>query len=174
MVEIVQKGHKALSIIASEVLVDEINSSKIQKIISDMKEALDSQDDGLAIAAPQIGISLRIFIISGRLFTKKNSLPKPDKIYINPKFVRFSKKKEWKVGEGCLSLRWLYGSVQRHTSVTIEAYNELGVLIKENASGMLAHIFQHEMDHLDGILFDSKARDIEEHLPESSSTQTHE
>ncbi len=166
MIEIVQKGHPALSKEALSIPIEEITSEKVQGIISDMKIALESQDDGLAIAAPQIGVSYRIFIISGRLFTKKDGPRKEDRIYINPNFIKLSKKKSWKKGEGCLSVRWLYGTVQRHTNVTIEAYDEHGEMFTETAGGMLAHIFQHEVDHLNGILFDSKAKDIEAHEPE--------
>lgn len=166
MIEIVQKGHPALSKEALAIPVEEITSEKVRGIIRDMKEALESQDDGLAIAAPQIGISSRIFIVSGRLFTKNDGPRKDDRVYINPIFTKLSNKKSWKKGEGCLSVRWLYGTVQRHTNVTIEAYDEHGEKFTETSGGMLAHIFQHEVDHLNGVLFDSKAKDIEAHEPE--------
>ena len=68
MVEIVQKDNKVLRQKAKEVKVSEINSPDIQKVLKDMSEAVDSQYDGVAIAAPQIGVSLRIFCISGKAF----------------------------------------------------------------------------------------------------------
>ena len=68
--------------------------------------------------------------------------------------------------EGCLSLRWLYGNVNRKKKVTIVAYNEKGERFQRGASGLLAQIFQHENDHLDGILFTDKAKDVEDIPPE--------
>ena len=62
-----------------------------------------------------------------------------------------------KEGEGCLSVRWLYGKVKRHTNVTIKYYDHTGKLHVRGAGGLLAHIFQHEIDHLDGVLFIDKA-----------------
>ena len=69
--------------------------------------------------------------------------------------------------EGCLSVRWLYGEVKRSTNATILAYDEKGEKFTRGAGGLLAQIFQHETDHLDGILFTDKARNLEEMSPES-------
>ena len=150
---IVQQGTENLHAVAEEVPVDEITSPKIKKVISDMKLALSGEPDGVAIAAPQIDIPLRIFVVAGFVFGKG----KPDVAYINPEFVKKSKKTEL-MEEGCLSVRYTYGEVKRHLNVTIEAYNEEGDKIKRGAGGLLAHIFQHESDHLDGVLFVDKAQ----------------
>jgi peptide deformylase len=170
MKDIVQQDNKVLRQIAKEVPVKDIASPKIQKIISEMKESLLSQDDGVAIAAPQIGVSLRIFVVSHRIFAPKEDgaqlTPKDDLVFINPKIIKFSKKTEWKQGEGCLSVRWLYGEVKRHTNVTIEYFDEKGDEYSRGAGGLLAHIFQHEIDHLDGILFIDKARNVHDLPPE--------
>lgn len=161
--EVVQKEHTVLRQKAAEIPIVEIKSEKIQSVISDMIDSLESQYDGVAIAAPQIGESLRIFVVSRKVLNKKNK----DKVYINPTFTRISPKKEWKDGEGCLSVRWLYGTVKRATNVSIKAYDEHGAEFEEKASGLLAHIFQHEMDHLDGILFIDKAINVHEEQPET-------
>lgn len=166
---IVQDGHPALRKISTPVSVADIGSPEIKKIISDMSTALHSQADGVAIAAPQIGVNLRIFIINGALLYEadpKKFKDNTDQVYINPVITKRSTKQEWKSGEGCLSCRWLYGTVKRHNNVTIEAYDEHGTKFTRGAGGLLAHIFQHEVDHLDGILFVDKARNIEEILPE--------
>ncbi len=174
MIEIVQNGHPALRKIASEVSRATISKPKIQKVLKDMAQALHSQDDGVAIAAPQIGVSLRIFIVSGRIFEedfirgkkpektarKIKSIHK-DLAFINPVFKKISKDRKL-LAEGCLSVRPLYGKVRRATKATMEAYDEHGKRFTMSASGLLAHIFQHETDHLDGILFIDKARDIHE------------
>jgi len=168
MILIVQKEDPILRAKALKVPVEEIQKENIQSVLKDMKEALKSQLDGVAIAAPQIGKSLRIFIISGRirnLLKKENTKEYPDEVFINPKIIKLSKKKK-KMEEGCLSIRWLYGKVNRAERATVEAYNEHGELFTKGGSELLAQIFQHETDHLDGVLFTDKAEDIEEIPPE--------
>jgi peptide deformylase len=173
MVKIVQDGHKVLRQIAMEVPITDIKTPKIQKVLKDMSTALASQDDGVAIAAPQIAVSLRIFVIAGKVFdedfirgvkTDKITSHK-DLVCINPVFKKVSSDKKL-MQEGCLSVRPLYGKVRRATRATIEAYNEEGVKFTLSGSGLLAHIFQHEIDHLDGILFIDKAQDVHESTSE--------
>lgn len=166
MVKIVQKENAVLRKKAKEVLLKEIKTPKIKKIISDMKKALDSQDDGVAIAAPQIGVPLRIFVVSSKIFLKTEGTKKIDLVYINPKIIKLSKKTR-EMQEGCLSVRWLYGDVKRSINATIEAHNEKGEKFTRGAGGLLAHIFQHEVDHLNGILFIDKADNLEELEPEN-------
>ena len=160
-----------------------------------MKKALAEQDDGIGLAAPQIGIPLRIFIVSKKVLTpkdtadakadksngsatekaaertgirpvkivdiKKITAKVEDQIFINPVITKESKEKKWMEGEGCLSVRLVYGKVKRSTKVTLRAHDEKGKLFERGASGILAHIFQHEVDHLNGILFIDKAKDLE-------------
>lgn len=167
MIEIVQNGHKALREKAKEVPIGEITGKKIQKVLADMKKALLSQDDGVAIAAPQIGETLRIFVVSGRAFDIESgdyeeNKSKPiasDLVFINPVITKLSRDKE-DMDEGCLSVRYLYGKVKRSKKASIEAYDENGKKFRRGASGLLAQIFQHETDHLDGVLFIDKAKDV--------------
>lgn len=166
MVKIFQyQDHSALRKEAFSVKKEEIGSKKLAKIISDMKKALSSQDDGVAIAAPQIGVSLRIFVVSGKAFAinngeDENSDSYKDMVFINPKIEKFSRKKE-AMDEGCLSVRGKYGKVKRSEKTIITALDENGKKFKYGGSGLLSQIFQHETDHLDGILFIDKATDIE-------------
>lgn len=187
---IVSEGHPALRQMSEEVPLSEITGVKIQGLITDMKKSLASQDDGIGLAAPQIGVPLRIFIVSKKIFhnhegdevkaekvadksevdsnkpkvvTKNPALD--DLVFINPTITKYSKEKKWMDGEGCLSVRWVYGKVQRSTKVTIRAYDEKGRVFERGAGGLLAHIFQHEVDHLNGILFIDKAKDLEEVEP---------
>lgn len=174
MVTIVQNGDSVLRKISKEVSISDITKPKIQKILKEMSEALHSQDDGVAIAAPQIGVSLRIFIVSGRIFDEdfikgKGSVdgdlyknPRhPDLIFINPLLQKISKDRKL-MSEGCLSVRPIYGKVRRATKATVEAYDKNGKKFTMNGNGLLAHIFQHETDHLDGILFIDKAKNLQE------------
>jgi len=167
-VEIVQKDAPVLREVAKPIPVKDINSKKIQSVIKRMKEALAKEDDGVAIAAPQIGESLRIFVVSGKVL-RKDSGPedhKPDDlVFINPEIVKVSRKKV-EVEEGCLSVRWLYGKVERSEKATVSAYDERGEKFQAGGSGLIAQIFQHETDHLDGVLFIDKAKDLEELPPE--------
>ena len=169
MPTIIQKEDPVLRAIAKEVPVADITSPKIKKVLRDMKKMLATQADGVAIAAPQIGASLRIFVVSGKIFDegwqRGEGLPDgqapihPDVSFINPLITKVSKTKRW-MHEGCLSVRPLWGEVERSTQATVVAYDETGKKFTRGASGLLAHIFQHETDHLDGILFIDKARDV--------------
>ncbi|HWA31943.1 MAG TPA: peptide deformylase [Candidatus Paceibacterota bacterium] len=179
--KILQKDQKVLREHAKEVPVREITTPKIKKILKEMSLALASQSDGVAIAAPQIGYSLRIFVVSGKIFREDfarersermgggpaeagaESTPE-DLIFINPKVTKLSRDKEW-LPEGCLSVRWLYGKALRSKKATVAAYDQHGKKFTRGASGLLAQIFQHETDHLDGVLFIDHAKDIREEKP---------
>lgn len=173
---IVQVGHPALRSIAKEIPLKEIGSSRIREIISDMKALLAKEEFGVAIAAPQVGESVRMFVVAGAgaLKRKRNGrkkddeeaddsyfdgMPETDEVYINPVLVKTSRGKKDK-HEGCLSVRGKWGEVPRAEKATVRAYNEKGEKIERGASGFLAHIFQHEMEHLDGILYTDKATEI--------------
>ncbi len=177
--KILQKEAPVLRKTAEEIPVSTIKSVKVQKMIEEMKVALNSQDDGVAIAGPQIGYPLRIFVVSKKVQEiMAESLPKQDinkdkalattakdSVYINPVIKSVSKKK-MVVEEGCLSVRYLYGKVSRSVKATVEAYDEKGHKFTRGASGLLSQIFQHEVDHLNGILFVDKAKDIEDLPPQ--------
>jgi peptide deformylase len=183
MKKILQQKEKVLRESAHEVPIADIKTKKIQTVLKEMSAALSSQDDGVAIAAPQIGYKLRIFVVSGKIFAKdymgrrekllnENNVIKSaekkektkDLVFINPKISKLSRDKEW-LPEGCLSVRWLYGNTLRSKKATVTAYDENGKKFTRGASGLLAQIFQHETDHLEGILFIDHAKDIREELP---------
>lgn len=172
MIPIVQKGDPVLRKQAETVAPEAITSPKIQAILSTMTEALYQEDDGVAIAAPQIGESVRIFIVSGKVLSpnypdlEPNEIIPADLVCINPELSKLSKQKK-KMAEGCLSVRWLYGNVLRSTKATIKAYDKDGKIFTRGGSGLLAQIFQHETDHLNGVLFIDTAEDIEDMPPES-------
>ncbi len=179
---IVTDGHPALRVASIEIPKTEITGKYIQDLISFMSKKLAGQIDGVGLAAPQIGVPLQLFIVSGKVFLndddrdtvmdaekhkkKHKVIIPPDLVCINPKITKTSKDKKWMEGEGCLSVRWFYGKVQRSLRVTIKAYNKEGKLFTRGASGLLSHIFQHEVDHLHGVLFIDKAKDIKEFEPE--------
>ncbi len=166
MKEIIQKGHETLREVARVVSPDEIKSDYIQGVIHEMKETLHGQEDGVAIAAPQINESVRIFVISHKVLKKEEELYDytKSKVFINPEITNQSKEKV-PMEEGCLSVRWWYGKVDRAKQATVEALDENGEKFQMGGSGLVAQIFQHEIDHLDGILFVDKANDLEEYDP---------
>lgn len=183
--DIVQEGHPTLRGIAAPVTKDEFGTPKLQSIIDKMKAELDSQDDGVAIAAPQIDVAKRIFLISKRAFRHQRLIkarektgdkdkdaivamtekPDADLVCINPTIIKTSKEQRWSA-EGCLSVRYKYGKALRHTKATIKAQDINGNWYTLGASGLLAQIFQHECDHLEGILFTDHAKDVEDIPPE--------
>ncbi len=170
MATILQKESPVLRKIAKEVPVREIPSPRIQKLLSDMSRALAREDDGVALAAPQVGEGLRLFVVSRRIFEQE---PDPelseafenDLVFINPVLLKKSREKEW-VPEGCLSVRWLYGKAKRSVRATVKAYSAQGEEFTLEARGLLAQIFQHEIDHLNGILFIDHAVEIEDLPPD--------
>ena len=162
MADIVQSPHQTLRAIATEVPLATVQSEEIKKIIEQMKKLLHGEDDGVAIAAPQIDVPLRMFVVSKKVIPKA----KDDMVFINPTITKLGKKKE-PMSEGCLSVRWKYGLVKRSTSATVKAYNQQGNEFVMSAKGLLAQIFQHETDHLNGILFIDKATDVEDLPPET-------
>lgn len=176
MKKILQRNEPVLRKTAENIPVEDITTPKIQNILSEMIEALDSQDDGVAIAAPQIGYALRIFVVSKKVESimkeeKSGKFEEPlseqkgkDLVFINPVIKKVSKERKI-VEEGCLSVRYLYGKVSRATKVKVEAYDENGKKFERGGTGLLAQIFQHETDHLDGVLFIDKATDLEEIPP---------
>jgi len=161
--EILQRDNKILRAKAQSIPEKDMGSKKIADIIKRMSQTLHVEEDGVALAAPQIGESLRLFIVSSDILMVKKD-KRPDLIFINPEIIKTSKNKK-KVEEGCLSIRWLYGQVKRSEKVTIRAYDETGRKFERGASGLLAQIFQHEIDHLDGILFIDKAENVQEIPP---------
>lgn len=162
MKAIVQDGAAVLRDIASLVPEELFGTSELAQIIDDMKAALDPELEGVAIAAPQIGVSYRIFVVrKDRTVTpppmEEGVTPPPPpppayEVYINPEIVKTSRRRA-EVEEGCLSVRGVYGTTRRHERVTVRARNADGSTFERGGGGIMAQIFEHEIDHLNGILF---------------------
>lgn len=139
---------------------------KIKKIIKEMKKTM-IEANGLGLSANQVGLDVRLFVAlisSEPLKRDENnkiiaSLPESMNfcVILNPKIIKFSKKKI-AMEEGCLSIPGVYGLVERPERVTIDGQDENGKKIKIQAEGLAARVFQHETDHLNGILFTDKAK----------------
>ncbi len=156
MKEIIQMQKPILREKTQTLDISEIESDSVQQLIADMQEVLATQNDGVALAAPQIAESYRLFVVAPFVFEKESS---ENLVYINPRIIESSQETDF-LHEGCLSCRWKVGEVERFLSATVEAYDEYGNKFIKSADGLLAHIFQHEIDHLDGILFVDKAQNL--------------
>ena len=165
MLPIIQKEDAILRQTAQPLPEGLFNTPELQKILKDMEETLNAEPDGVALAAPQVAISYRIFMV--RYDRMKDSsdpeseVQEPLGIFINPHFVKTSKR-QVEMQEGCLSVRGLYGTTLRHERATVKAQNEKGEWFTRGAGGILAQAFQHETDHLDGMLFIDHAIDLYE------------
>lgn len=160
---IVQVGHPVLREHAARVSVADIPSPHLQRVLRDMFAVLAQEKDGAALAAPQIGVSLRIFVLAPKVFGSESGRQEAGKdgrlVYINPEIIKRSRKTVL-TDEGCLSVRGRYGKIKRHVNVTVQAYDEHGVRFTRGAGGLLAQAFQHECDHLDGTLFIDGAAEL--------------
>ena len=132
----------------------------IQKLIPEMINTMLAKD-GVGLAAPQIGKSIRLIVVR----YKDNNL-----IIINPKIIKKSLLKDWDE-EGCLSVPGVFGYVKRCKKITVKYLDESGKEKKLSAEGLLARIIQHEIDHLDGILFIDKAKNLKKIILNNESNE---
>ncbi|MES2203358.1 MAG: peptide deformylase [Patescibacteria group bacterium] len=175
---VVQIGAKVLSERALPVGKMDIGSPKLKALIKKMKDTLTKEEFGVALAAPQIGSALRMFVIAGKAFKgekddEPEDAPAPeDKVFINPELVKLSRAKR-EMSEGCLSVRGKYGTVMRHEKASVRALDEDGKAFTYNGNGLVAHIFQHEVDHLNGILYVDKAIKLEDDSERDALREKH-
>ena len=137
--------------------------SDLQALADDMVETM-RQAPGVGLAAPQIGESLRLLVVE---YGDEENEEAPSKLYViaNPEITRTSQEMIIDV-EGCLSIPGVQGEVERYAAVTVKGLNRHGRPMTVKANGWLARIFQHDIDHLDGILFVDRAQKLwqaEEH-----------
>ncbi len=148
VLKIVFDGDPVLRKRAAEVEIKELTTPKYTQLLEDMLETMYAAN-GVGIAAPQIGESVRIFIAeSGR----------GPIALVNPVFT----KKSWKLmkgEEGCLSVPGKFDKVMRYKSVSVEAFNAHGEHVAFTADGFFARVLQHEMDHLDGMLYVDRVKE---------------
>lgn len=128
---------------------EELQKKEIQQLILDLEKTM-KEEDGIGLAATQAGHDARLAVIN----TKDGTL-----VLVNPRILRKSWKKEI-LEEGCLSVPEVYGLVKRSEKVTLVALNKTGKKVKFKATGMFARVIQHEIDHLNGILFIDRAQEI--------------
>ncbi|HEY5901173.1 MAG TPA: peptide deformylase [Anaerolineales bacterium] len=144
----------------------------LQALIDDMIETM-REAPGVGLAAPQVNVSERLIVVEyGEEEEDENGVvtEKPKKLFVmlNPEIVKTSEETETGV-EGCLSIPGIVGEVERFSQIQIKGLNRRGQPMKVKAEGWLARIFQHEIDHLNGVLFPDRATKVwkpEAELPE--------
>lgn len=135
----------------------------LQRLVDDMVDTM-RQAPGVGLAAPQVGESFRLIVVEYG-DEEDEELPPKLHVMVNPEITRASQ--ETVLGtEGCLSIPGIQGEVERNEAVTVKGLNRHGSPMTVKAKGWLARIFQHEIDHLDGVLFVDRAEKLwqaEEH-----------
>lgn len=122
-------------------ITDDVRS-KIREMFKLMYEL-----KGVGLAAPQVGWNVRLFVKN----SQKGAQSANERVYINPEILELSGEKG-DLGEGCLSLPFIWGRIRRHLGVRVRAQNEDGATFEETLEGLDAQAIQHEMDHLNGML----------------------
>ncbi len=147
-------GHPVLRVVAEPVNLNSIAQADTQRLIDDMLETMDEYH-GAGLAAPQVHVSLRILVTQGFAESVDDCEPC---VLINPiaKPVDGETETSW---EGCLSIPELRGLVRRHTRISVQALDREGVTVEFVAEGLQSRIIQHEVDHLDGILYLDRMED---------------
>lgn len=161
MLEIVQAGDPVLRQVGRTLTVEEIRSPRIQELIELMRETM-REAPGVGLAAPQIGESIQLAVIEDRAeyikdaspdqLAKYQRSPVPFHVIVNPQLT-VAGDSSAEFFEGCLSVNGYSAAVDRALNVHVECLNERGEAITIDAEGWYARILQHEIDHLNGILY---------------------
>lgn len=162
VLSVARLGHPVLRKTAEPVDLKELTApgeNKLQRLIDDMIDTM-RDEEGVGLAAPQVVRSLRIVIVeyqSNERYPSQDEIPLT--VYVNPVITRSSEETAsfW---EGCLSLKDLRGLVTRPREVTVEAFSRQGEKMGVEAKGFLAVVLQHEIDHLNGIVFLDRMTDL--------------
>jgi peptide deformylase len=146
--------------------VNNVRQERIQTLIDNLI-ITTSQANGVGMAAPQVGVSDRLFIIASRPTLRYPNAPLMEPTaMINPKIINHSHEtiKDW---EGCLSVPGIRGLVGRYQAIEIEYTNREGELCYQQLTDFVARIFQHELDHLNGIVFVDRVESTQDLVTES-------
>jgi len=138
--------------------------AELQTLIDDMIETLRDAP-GVGLAAPQVGVSDRLIVVEYPEDDEQEDAPKKLFVVVNPEIKETSAETEMSI-EGCLSIPGLQGEVERSLAVTVRGQTRHGQPVKIKAKSWLARIFQHEIDHLNGVVFTDRATKVWKPAPE--------
>lgn len=142
--EIIKIGHPTLTMVAEEIPLAQIKTESVQELIDDMIETM-KRAGGVGLAAPQVNVSKRLFVIKPSFFKRPEAVINPVVDYDDQAGTKLST-------EGCLSIPGRNFRVERYKKINVSYYNRHGDYVAEQASGFRAIVFQHEYDHLNGLL----------------------
>lgn len=163
-----QFGNPILREKARRVSSDEITSARIQELIFNMRYTLKHKKLGIGLAAPQVGKSLAIAVIAIQPTELRPNIEPFDAVLINPEIVGTSGRRT-AMWEGCISggsggKANLFGKALRYSEVTVKYHDETGKPHQQIFTGLQAQVAQHEIDHLNGILFVDRVRDTKTYM----------
>ncbi len=156
-----QFGNPILRQEARALAKREILSSEIQSLIKNIKYTLKNKKYGVGLAAPQVGEGVSLAVIRIRPTKTRPKLPKEkwaDLVIINPKITKSIGRRQ-QMWEGCISFTESFAKVPRYKKIELLYLDEKATKHKKIFEGLLAHVIQHEVDHLNGILFVDKVKD---------------
>lgn len=163
--EVLRMGHPTLRVKAQDVSLEELQSPEFKQLIQDMFETME-EEEGIGIAAPQIGVSKKVAIVGipkenpryPEMEDQEDEDPFEILVVVNPKITVTDESKSgfW---EGCLSVPGLRGYVERPKAISVDYIDLEGNAKTIEASGFAATVFQHELDHLDGVLYIDRIED---------------
>ena len=159
ILKVARLGHPVLRKTSDKVDIEKISSEGIQRLIDDMIDTM-REYDGIGLAAPQVHQSLQISVIESEKNPRYVEAPDIElTILINPEITYMSEKmvEGW---ESCLSVKDLRGKVSRSTELNVVAFNRAGEKIELEAKGFIAIVLQHEIDHLNGIVYLDRMKDF--------------
>jgi len=170
IIKTVQAGNPIIHTKSNDVT--DFSSVETKRIVADLIDTMRAEDL-VGMAAPQIGENMRIFVTEVRETEYRKEGTDKLRVFLNPKVVSVSD--ELSNGyEGCGSVAsaQFFGPVERPEEITIEAVNENGETFTHTANGLLARVVQHEIDHLDGILFHEKISDMKKVMSKEEYVKT--
>jgi peptide deformylase len=151
-------GHPVL--LTAAAAVAQVDDPAVQRLIDDMLETM-ADADGIGLAAPQVYESVRIVVAQEIRDRAERATAATTHVLLNPELTPFGEPTELAF-EGCLSMPGLRGRVPRHAGVAYRALDRHGLAVEGVASGLFARVLQHEVDHLDGVLYPMRMRDLRE------------
>lgn len=156
-----QLGDPILRVQARRLTVEEILSDEVQTLIERIRYTNETKQYGVGLAAPQVGVSVALSVIGIKPTPTRPDTVRFECVIINPNYEGIGRRTA--LWEGCQSVgtgrNTLYGKVPRFTRIRAEWHDEKGTLHHEELEGFVAHVFQHETDHLQGVIFVDKVRD---------------
>jgi peptide deformylase len=162
-----QFGDPILRKQARRLTVQEIASSEIQGLIAEMKNMLEKRSYGVGLAAPQVGRSVAVSVIGIKPTPSRPKNPKIELVIINPEVVKTHGRRV-PMWEGCISFgigpSSPYAKALRYKKVRVQYLDQDGIKHEEDFEGILGHVVQHEIDHLNGVLFVDHVRDSKTYM----------